>query len=327
MKDYYDVLEVSPHACSEVIDAAHKALVLLFHPDKVGSNERIKELNNAHSTLKNNRAEYDRERLRNYGKIIGDYRILEQIAEGGFGITYKGEHVTLKVPVCIKHSSIVSPQNEEILKEEARAIWDLRHYAIPAIRNIIKLDDGSLALIMSYIEGPTLSEVVDKNKGLDPENVCWITERVLNALRYLHFHGVVHGDIKPGNIIIQPDKHMASLVDYGLSMIRPSHDSSSKGFTPFFASPEQERKMALLPESDLFSLGMTMIFALGGDVKKKKVPGHVPDILCNFIKKLIVYDVLARPKWGNNDLIVELQRVRQNAFKRTCSFGKKIPGF
>ncbi len=326
--DFYELLEVSPRARREVIDAAHKALLQVYHPDRTGNDRVAKSLGEAHQVLSDTKArkKYDRELGKEVGKTIGDYRIIEQIAEGGFGTTYRGEHVLLGTPVCIKHASHISPQDELILMEEAKAIWDLRHYAIPAIRTIMRLEDGSLALVMSYVPGPTLEQIAAKHKGLDAETVCWITERVLNALRYLHFHGVVHGDVKPQNIIVQPEKHMVVLVDYGLSLIRPAADSSSKGYTPFFAPPEQIAGMTLLPESDLYSLGMTMIAALGGDLGRKRVPEDLPDPVCEFVRRLVAHDILDRPRWDREDLIEELQKVRVASFGRSSSFGKKISG-
>jgi len=327
--DYYGLLEVSPRASKEVIKAAFKALMGKYHPDHHKTDRVAKSLNEAYRVLMNSksRAEYDEERENIEGKIIGDYRVLELIAEGGFGKTYIGEQMLVGEKVCIKHALSVSPQDEEILLEETKAVWDLRHYAIPAMRNIIKLDDGSLALIMSYIPGPTLEQMIERNKKIDPETVCWITQRVLNVLMYLHYHGVIHGDVKPQNIIIQPESHMVVLVDYGLSLIRPKKDSSSKGYTPFFAPPEQIKGFTLLPGSDLYSLGMTMIYALGGDIQKKEVPSTVPAPVCSFIKKLIAYNVLNRPDWEKENLLETIQEVRIEAFGRDCSFGKGIPGF
>ena len=180
---------------------------------------------------------------------------------------------------------------------------------------------------MSYIPGPTIEKIVEKNTKIDPENVCWITERILNALMYLHYHGAVHGDVKPQNIIVQPESHQLTLVDYGLSLIRPTRDSEVKGYTPYFASPEQEQGLTLLPESDFYSLGMTMIYMLGGDVTRKRVPTNIPNPLCDFIKSLIIRDVLGRPRWDKINLIEKLQEVRNKSFGRVCSYGKKIPGF
>jgi serine/threonine protein kinase len=124
------------------------------------------------------RKDYDDKKFNLEGKIVGNYRILDKIAEGGFGCTYRGEQIHLRAPVCIKHGHYISPQDEELLLKEAASIWDLRHFGLPAMRDILKLEDGSPALVMSYIPGPTISHIIKKVEGLDPEHVAWITERV-----------------------------------------------------------------------------------------------------------------------------------------------------
>ena len=73
----------------------------------------------------------------------------------------------------------------------------MRHFSIPTIRDIVRLDDGSPMLVMSYIPGLTLEKVIKKVGKLDAEHVAWIAERCLNVLMYLHYNGVVHGDVKP----------------------------------------------------------------------------------------------------------------------------------
>lgn len=257
-------------------------------------------------------------------KVVGNYRLIEPIAEGGFGVTYRAEHVLVGELVCIKHANNVSPDDTKIMLEEAKAIWDLRHYAIPTMRDVIEMPDGSLALVMSYVPGPTISQIVEKKKKLDPEHVAWITERVLNGLHYLHFHGVVHGDVKPQNIIVQPKQHMATLVDYGLSSIKPKSSTNTKGYTPVFAAPELEAGNPPLPESDFYGLGMTMIFALGGDVQAKQVPDKTPEPMCEFIKKLIKINPLQRPNWQKIKLMDEIKIVRQKSFGRTYSGMKPL---
>ncbi len=330
IQSLYDVLEVSPRARRTVIQAAYKAIMKDCHPDNGGSESTSRTVNGAYDLLSNpsKRKEYDRDRENLSGTIIGDYRVLKPIAEGGFGKTYLGEHIRVGKQVCIKHCSQISPQDEEILVEETRAMWDLRHYAIPAVRDLLKLDDGSLALVMSYIPGLTLEQVVQKVGSLDPEHVAWITERILNALLYIHFHGVVHGDLKPGNIIIQPETHQVVIVDFGLAVVKPKHGEHSKGYTPYFAPPEEIDGQTILPESDFYSLGMTMIYALSGDlghVLSRDVPKSTPDAICEFIKKLIVHNILGRPH-DDEKLFIELQRVRTLVFGRNTSGMKPIPG-
>lgn len=272
------------------------------------TNEKFNESENMYSNLE--------------GKIIGNYRILEKIGQGGFAKTYKAEHITLKKFACIKHN--ISQEDTEILKGEAEKIWDFRHHALPAIRDIIELPDKTLALIMSYIPGPTLEQLTRKHQQVDPEHVAWITGRVLDALRYIHFRGVVHGDVKPQNIIVQPEEHTAALVDYGLSIVKPKITDSSKGHTPLFSAPEQNSSMPPIVETDIYCLGLTMIYALGGNVNKRQIPESTPEPMKEFIKKMIVYDALNRPNWIKCDLLEELYQVREKSFGRRRSNMAKL---
>lgn len=329
--DYYELLQVSRRANKEVIDAAYRTLIRIHHPDHNGSTEMATALNVAHDTLMDSakRKSYDKGKRISDPKVIGDYRIVKRIAEGGFGKTYMAEHILVGEPVCIKHCSEISAEHDAVLIEEAKAMWDLRHYSIPAVRNLVRLDDGSLALVMSFIEGLTLQQVVERRKRpLDPEDVAWITQRVLHALMYIHSQGVIHGDLKPQNIIIQPYSHNAVLVDFGLSMIKPRAADKAKGFTDYYAPPEQMAGQVLIPESDLYSVGMTMIYALTGDVKRlpgKEVPLSVPTPMCDFIRNLIHKEPLDRPRvWEKDNLLETVEIMRQAAFGRTHSQFKSL---
>lgn len=326
-KDYYTILEVNPRARKEVVSSAYHTLMKMYHPDTGNSVLGItaRELNDAYEIIsdKNKRQEYDnlRENV-GVGKIIGSYKLLNVIAEGGFGRTYKAEHVILKESVCLKDCSNVSLQDTQMLIDECKTTWDLRHYAIPAMRDLIKMEDGRVLLVMSYIEGPTLEQLVKKIGRIDPEHVAWIAERILNATLYLHRNGVVHGDIKPQNVIVQPDKHMAVLVDYGLSMVKPTSKSENKGYTPFFAPPEAIDGKALVPESDYYSIGMTMVYALSGGtdfVEKKMVPSDIPDDICNFIKKMIARSIENRPQYPKEDIVDIFIEAREKSFGRRRS--------
>ena len=329
MENFYKTLQVDQRATDAVIKAAYQALIVIHHPDHNGGDEFLaREINEAYQTLSNTRKRkaYDKKLREGTDEtIIGNYRVLEQIAEGGFGTTYKGEHVISKSDVCIKHCSMVSPEHDNVLIEEANAIWDLRHYALPAMRDMQRLADGSLALIMSYIPGYTLEQVVDKAGKVDAETTAWITERILNALMYLHHHGVIHGDIKPQNVIIQPEMHSVVLVDFGLAMVRPGTSDKSIGYTPIFASPEQIKGNALLPASDYYSLGMLMVYALNGGkrMNRKEVPASVPDPMTNFIASLVQKNVLSRPQ---KDLFDDFVEIRLASFGRSRSGMKKIKG-
>jgi len=326
--DPYKVLEISNRASPLVIKAAYQALIKKFHPDHGGTEARAREINDAYGLLSDTskRKKFDKEVSSKSGTIIGSYKVLSAIAEGGFGSTYKGEHLITKDPVCIKHCSMISSAHDAVLIQETKSIWDLRHYALPVMRDLQRLDDGSLALIMSYIPGPTLEQIVEKAGKIESESVAWIAERILNALLYLHHHGVIHGDIKPQNVIIQPETHSVVLVDFGLAMVKPGGSDKSLGYTPVFASPEQIDGKTLLPASDYYSLGMLMVYALNGGkmMDKKQVPNTVPDPIVSFITQLTKKDILLRPQ---QDLFDEFVKVRQDSFGRTRSGMKNISGF
>lgn len=304
--DPFKMLEIDRKASPEVIKAAHKAL-LKSRPDDASRFDEAIEI------IRDGIPEEPPKK----GKIVGNYRITNMIAEGGFGTTYKAEHILTGKPVCIKHPLHISAADELILLDEARLCWDLRHWGIPAMRDIIQMSDGSMAIVMSYIPGPTLQQIREMPRyenGIDPEHVAWIFERTLNILKYIHYNGVINGDVKPANIIVQPESHHVSLVDYGLSILRPKAGDVAKGYTPLYASPEHTSGLPLIPESDLYSLGKTMIFALGGDPEQLKVPGDTPRSMCEFIKRLIRVDPEKRPCWDKEDLCDTIQEIRLEDF-------------
>lgn len=324
-KDLYKVLQVHPRAQQEVIDAAYKSLLKLCAPRAEGDSETsAATLGEAHLVLSDprERRKYDDYRKSSSNKgTIGPYRIIKEVARGGFGTTYKAEHTLLGELSCIKLCSEISPASEDVLRQETKAIWNLSHYGLPVMRDLFRTEDDNYALAMSWIEGPTLEQAVEKKGRPKPEAVAWVTERVLNTLVYLHYHGVLHGDIKPQNIIVQ-DNHIVTMVDFGLSEVKPSSSSGSRGYTEAFSPPEQLAYKTLVPGSDFYSLGMTMIYALSGGsesaLKRKEVPANVPDPMCEFIQKLIIRNVMDRPK-NTQELFEEFQKVRLKSFGRDRS--------
>jgi len=316
--DFYDLLQVSPFASQRVIDAAYRAILR-------GSNTSdTQKIVDAYQFLSDSarREKYDEERMHLEGKVInGQYQIQSLIAQGAIGEVYKAVDLDVDEPVCIKHCSKISEEGAEILLDEVKALWNLRHYSLPAMRRLLKMKDGTTAIVMSYISGPTWAEVIEKNGAMHPEHVTWLAERILNALRFIHLQaGLIHGDVKPEKIILQPEKIMAVLVGFEFSLTKPDSNTRSKGFSEIFSSLEATEGMPLLPASDLYSLGMTMIYALNGDLeetKKRIVPESTPDPLCDFIKRLTVEDVRERPSWEDEDLCETLYDIKVK------SFGKK----
>ena len=257
---------------------------------------------------------------------IGNYEVIKQIGEGGCARTYLARHVFLGEPACLKQNLEITKEEEEALLKEARVLWHIHHYSLPTLRDYIKCDDGSFVLVMSFIKGKDLYKIIEEDfpEGIDPEHVCWMTQRLLNALHYLHFHGIIHGDVKPQNIIVKPEDHNAVLVDYGLASVRPRSRPPSPGCTPAFAAPEQLAGMPPIPETDLYGLGTTMIFALGGNIVGKIFPSHVHPLIKEFFDRLVLHDPMKRPKTAS-ELIKPLSDIREKVFgRRTSSKELKI---
>ncbi len=251
---------------------------------------------------------------------IGNYEIVRLIGEGGFGKTYEGRHILNKeIKACLKQNRRISDKDSELLIRESKIMSDVHHYSLPAFRDLIKVDDGSYVLIMSFVEGKTLDKIIEKHKALHPEEVSWITNRTLGALYYLHKKGIIHGDIKPSNIIIQPKDHNAVLIDYGLSVFQPTSTTKAAGYTEVFSAPEITQGTPPVRASDFYSLGLTMIYAMGGDPIAKSYPDYVPKPLQEFCNSLIRYHPTDRTSWDKEDLGARLSDVRLEAFGRRHS--------
>jgi len=246
--------------------------------------------------------------------MTGNYKILKVIGEGGFGRTYLAEHNILQKKVVIKQSLFKSKVAQKIILNEASLLWDVNHWALPTVKDVILNEDDDVLMVMSFIEGDELFGHVKKNGPVDIETACWITQRILSALYYLHFAGIVHRDVKPANIIVNFDKHIASLVDFGLSKLQPDGNPDPGGYTPYFGSPEQVEGKSPIPESDIYSLGMTFIYMIGGDIKTKSLP-DIPDLLKDFIYSLVIENPLKRPN-NCKELNDKLGAIREKLFKR-----------
>ena len=252
---------------------------------------------------------------------IGNYRIIKQINEGGFGRIYHAKHILLDEDACIKQNKTEGLEDVEILKLEAKLLWKLNeHHSIPSTKDFFKISNNNYALVLDYIEAKTLEDIIPNKNRIHPEDTCWIIERLLSALYYCHYNGVIHGDIKPGNVFIEEKKHDIKLIDFGLSEYLPKHNTKPKGYTPKYSAPEIIQGKPPIPESDIYGVGITMLFALGGDVQSKTFPKNIPEEIINFNKNLLNYDPMQRPNWQNNNPIIKLSNIRKQVFGRRHAF-------
>lgn len=326
LSDYYGVLEITERASKEVIEAAYKTLKKKFKDDQ----HVLEKIAEAYAVLSDSRqrSEYDLERNKDLSIFEEEYEIVSHLAESEHGDVYIARHLLTGMKVCVKHCRYVSPQHEQLLINEAKAIWNQSHHGIAFARDLKRLKDGTLALIMRYIPGITLKNVIDQIGMMEAEHVMRFTERLVNILWYLHSREIVHGGIEPNNIIINKN-YEVFLIGYSLAMIKPKFGDNSTGFINDFSPPEQKRYEVLTDESDFYSLGKVMLYMLGGGidaVKNNEIPSDTPDPICEFIKDMIDREIENRPSWRRMNVFDEVKRLRAECFGRLHTNGSNIPG-
>jgi eukaryotic-like serine/threonine-protein kinase len=221
------------------------------------------------------------------GKTIGKVRIEKLLARGGMAEVYLGSHLTLERPVAIKllHSYIEEePTLLERFHREAKVVAGLRH---PNIVQIFDFDtaDGHPYIVMEYLRGPTLATYLrslhQRKKRLPFDQVAGLLKGLTDALDYAHRQGVIHRDIKPGNIMLHSktdeipldraltEDVQAILTDFGLVRVVNTASQTASGFlsgTPAYMSPEQARGDQIDQRTDLYSLGVVLYEMLAGRV-------------------------------------------------------------
>jgi serine/threonine protein kinase len=232
--------------------------------------------------------------------LIGPYRIIRPLSAGAFARTYEAEHTLLRTRACLKITQ--RREDNDMLAREAQILWSLHHPCLPAVRDFFLCPDGTAALAERFVEGTPL----DRATPIDGDTAFQVLGRLLRLLKMLHHRGIVHNDIKPANIILEPDRHGVVLVDFGMSSLRPRSTSHAAGFTPLFAAPEVQAGRPPLPESDLYSLGLSVLWALGGDVERRILPRGVREPLLDLLVQLTRRDPSDRPSWEQHDPLAKL---------------------
>ncbi len=214
------------------------------------------------------------------GSLIGEsYRILDVIGQGGMGFVYKVEHLMLAKVMALKvlHSNQCSSIIWQRFRDEAQAIARLNHENIVKIYDMSLTAEGFPYYTMDYLVGQSLAECLDLQGRLSLRDALLVFEQICAGLAYAHGHGIVHRDIKPGNIMILPGRDTqenpkVKIVDFGIAKLYALDGSSLQGLTrpgevfgtPLYMSPEQCSGHPLDYRTDMYSLGVTMFQSLTG---------------------------------------------------------------
>ncbi len=197
-------------------------------------------------------------------RTIGKYLINEVIGRGGWSIVYRGIHTSLNMPVAVKmlkHDMAMNVEFAEKFHNEARIVALLNHENIVKVYDIEELF-RTVFIIMEYLEGAPLDYILDRMPRLPMSKVLDILLQVCSGLSYAHEQGIVHQDIKPGNVFIQSDGR-AKIVDFGLSCPTGTMDCSLPG-TVYYMSPEQIVGESVDERTDIYSLGILVYEMISG---------------------------------------------------------------
>ncbi len=206
------------------------------------------------------------------GRTLGRYRIKSVLGEGAMGYVYEAEDLDLQRVVALKLLPYRAEAGEESLRlklflQEARIAARLQHPGIVTVFEIGR-ESGVYYFAMERVNGTTLSRLVVERGPLSARQVCYIVAHAALALAAAHEQGVVHRDIKPGNIMIDA-RGVVKITDFGLADVSGVGGLEELGEralgTPGWISPEVARGEKATPSSDIYGLGLTLYFAMTKD--------------------------------------------------------------
>ncbi|MCY1074596.1 serine/threonine-protein kinase [Archangium lansingense] len=210
------------------------------------------------------------------GQRIGEYVVRRRIGSGGMGVVYEGEHPVIGRKVAIK---IIRPDSSEGIRArdlvgEARAVSAIRHRGIIDIFGFGTLPGIGQYLVMEYLNGRPLDEVILDRAPIPPSEAIRLIIEVLGALSAAHAVGVIHRDLKPGNIFVVLESNGSEYVkvlDFGLAKQgatpngpTPQTRASMIVGTPEYMAPEQACGQPVSPRTDLYAVGIILFEMLTG---------------------------------------------------------------
>ena len=268
------------------------------------------------------------------GSILnGRYEIIEKVGIGGMAIVYKAKDIYLKRIVAVKVLKEQYLDDKEFIKKfviEAQSVANLNNQNIVKIYDVGQhIEDGKIFnyIVMEYINGKTLNELIKDKGRLNSAAVVSISKQIANALDCAHKHHIIHRDIKPHNIIIDENLNV-KVTDFGIARIATSstitYTSSVLG-TVHYISPEQAKGKFIDEKSDIYSLGVVMY---------EMVTGRVPfdtdnavGIAMQHINEPLVEPIKLVPNlepWLNSIIVKCMEKTPENRFDSASSLIKAL---
>ena len=282
--------------------------------------------------------------------IIGKYKIVSKIGEGGMGKVYKAFHPTLKKHIIIKQLTITKKILAERFKREAHIMISFSHENIVPVYDHFK-EGASYFIAMEFVEGLSLEGLIKKKKTISPLATILIFREVCKGLKYAHDKSAVHRDIKPDNVLISKNGEV-KLTDFGIATMDTGKDEglTKTGMvmgTPSYMSPEQlSDTKSVDKRSDIYSMGVMFYQMITGKkpfsgsftaesissinrgiyVKPKKINPSIPRVFKKIIKKTMNCKIKKRYK-DLQYLIDFLDKFTKKKFKNQNDIHKAIKSY
>ena len=276
------------------------------------------------------------------GQTFGKYRIVTPLGSGGFGTVYLAEDTWIDKKVALKVPHRQNLDFSELLREP-RLLASLSH---PNVVSILTAErqDNVFFIVMEYVAGESLESLIDREGALDLGRVLDYTCQICNAMDHAHRHGVIHRDLRPGNVLVT-EQGVVKVADFGTSRFLEiaAHGTTVIGSPPYMA-PEQFQGKAVFA-SDVYSLGVTMYQMLTGGLpygtpqpgdierlmrgeltvppreRNQKIPRGISDI----VMKAMAPDVASRYQRAS-DVLEAVLAARPRAPRTTTGFAGAVPG-
>ncbi|WP_309246980.1 serine/threonine-protein kinase, partial [Streptomyces somaliensis] len=209
--------------------------------------------------------------------IAGRYRPVRQLGRGGMGVVWRAVDEVLGREVAVKelrtYTDSSGPELAELrvrMRREARAAARVRHPGVVAVHDIAD-HEGRPVIVMELVDGPSLADVLAERGVMDPREAARIGAEVLDALAAAHAVGVLHRDVKPGNILLDRSGRVV-LTDFGIAAVEDPGDGSATRLTRSgelvgsldYLAPERAQGQDPGPASDVWALGATLYAAVEG---------------------------------------------------------------
>jgi tRNA A-37 threonylcarbamoyl transferase component Bud32 len=209
--------------------------------------------------------------------LAGRYRVVAQLGRGGMGVVWRAVDEVLGREVAVKelrtYTDADGPELADLrlrMQREARAAARVRHPGVVAVHDVAEVD-GRPLIVMELVEGPSLDQVLRKQGTLGPREAAGIGAKVMDALAAAHAAGVLHRDVKPGNILLDRSGRVL-LTDFGIATMDDPGDGSATNLTRTghlvgsldYMAPERAQGADPGPASDVWALGATLYAALEG---------------------------------------------------------------